>query len=85
MSEREPVSEEMLGAFLDNQLDARERVQVLEALQQDKALSDKLCELRQDMDLVTLAYRHPPYPRAHPAVARRPWPCSPSASAAAGR
>lgn len=74
MNRNEPISEELLGAFLDNQLDARERDQVLEALQRDKALAARVCELRQDMELVASAYRNPPYVRATDARrARRSW------------
>ncbi|MBI3570145.1 MAG: hypothetical protein HY082_03445 [Gammaproteobacteria bacterium] len=71
MNQNESISDEMLSAFLDNQLDARERVQVLEALQRDKALAARVCELRQDMELVTSAYRNPPYADARPTAVRR--------------
>ncbi len=62
MSPGEPISDEKLGAFLDDQLDRRERLEVIEALQRDKALAARVCELRQDMELMTLAYRSPPMP-----------------------
>lgn len=62
MNPGEPFSDEKLGAFLDDQLDRRERLEVIEALQHDKALAAKVCELRQDMELMTLAYRFPPMP-----------------------
>lgn len=68
MSRNMPISDELLGAFLDNQLDDRERVQVLEALQQDKTLEAEVCELRNDMELVALAYRSPPLPKTYPAM-----------------
>lgn len=71
MSQNESISEELLGAFLDNQLDARERTQVLEALQRDKTLAARVCELRQDMDLVASAYRDPPYADTRPTPVRR--------------
>jgi hypothetical protein len=71
MNQNEPISEELLGAFLDNQLDARERVQVLEALQRDKALAARVYELRQNMELMTLAYRNPPLADVRTAAA---WP-----------
>lgn len=71
MSQNESISDELLGAFLDNQLDARERVEVLAALQRDKVLAARVCELRQDMELVASAYRNPPYADVRPAAARR--------------
>ncbi len=71
MNANEPLSEERLGAFLDNQLDARERLQVLEALRRDPALAARVCELSQDMELVVLAYRDPPQADAAPAAMRR--------------
>ena len=70
MNPKQPVSEELLGAFLDNQLDAEERIQVLEALRRDKELAARVCELRQDTELVALAYRDPPRAGARSAAMR---------------
>lgn len=71
MSSNEPLSEERLGAFLDDQLDARERFLVLEALRRDEALAARVAELRRDMEMVALAYRDPPRADAAPAAVRR--------------
>lgn len=60
MSAGPRVSDEMLGAFLDGQLDGPDRVRVIEALRADPALAARLGELRQDMELLALAYRDPP-------------------------
>jgi intracellular sulfur oxidation DsrE/DsrF family protein len=76
MNPGESISDEKLGAFLDGQLDRHERLAVIEALQRDKDLAAKVCELRQDMELMTLAYRSPPMPgdlSARPGWARPRW------------
>lgn len=59
------LSDELLNAFLDGQLDEAERSRVFEMLDQDPALNAQVCELRKLKDLVRHAYAHPP-------AARRP-------------
>lgn len=60
MSAGPRVSDEMLGAFLDGQLDGPDRIRVIEALRAEPTLAARLSELRQDMELLALAYRDPP-------------------------
>ena len=70
MSRNESFSDELLGAHIDNQLDARERVRVIEALRRDRSLAARVAELRQDTELVALAYRDPPRASARRAAMR---------------
>lgn len=58
MSDR--ISEERLNAFIDDELDASEKNEVFEALDEDPGLSKQLCELRQLSELVRHAYDKPP-------------------------
>jgi len=54
------ISEERLNAFIDDELDAREKGEVFEALASDSSLSQQVCELRQLSELVRHAYDKPP-------------------------
>jgi intracellular sulfur oxidation DsrE/DsrF family protein len=58
------ISRESLNAFLDGELAADERNQLLTRLQHDKVLAQELCELRQTKELLALAYHQPPLPAA---------------------
>ena len=49
------VSDEMLNAFIDNELDKPERERVLELLEHDQILSQRLCELTRLKELVRMA------------------------------
>lgn len=51
-----PISDELLNAFVDEQLDADERGSVLDRLQGDKELARRACELRHLKDLSQHAY-----------------------------
>jgi len=53
-------SEERLNAFIDDELDVEEKNTVFEALGEDAALSQQVCELRQLSELVRHAYERPP-------------------------
>ena len=55
-----PVSTEQLQAFVDGQLDGKEKSQLLEAIQADPQLSREVCELRTISELVKHAYTQPP-------------------------
>ena len=55
---KETFSDEYLNAYLDNQLDADERGQLLEALQQDEALSARVCQVQKVKEMVQLAYHN---------------------------
>ena len=54
------ISEERLNAFIDDELDAQEKSEVFEALEEDRELSRQVCELRQLSELVRHAYDKPP-------------------------
>jgi len=71
MTSKHSISEEQLNAFIDNELDDSERLQVLEALREDEALSRHVAELQHDKELLRLVYRDPPLPRQ-----RNPFPSS---------
>ncbi len=51
-------SDELLNAYLDNQLDKQECYRIMEAIPADKELSDRLCKLQKVKDMVQLAYHH---------------------------
>jgi intracellular sulfur oxidation DsrE/DsrF family protein len=55
-----PVSTEQLQAFVDDQLEDKEKSQILKAIQTDPQLSRKVCELRTISELVKHAYAQPP-------------------------
>ena len=69
MSHAEEFSSERLNAFVDDELGARERDEILAALSDDPALAHKVCKLRAAKDLVRHAYAAPPA-----TAARRPSP-----------
>lgn len=62
MKDTPTISQESLNAFLDGELAAHERSQILTIIQHDKALAQELCELRQTKELLALAYQDPPQP-----------------------
>jgi len=51
-------SDEHLNAYLDNQLDAEERSQLLEELRRDQELAARVCKLQKVQDMVQLAYHN---------------------------
>jgi intracellular sulfur oxidation DsrE/DsrF family protein len=55
---KDTFSDEYLNAYLDNQLDASERGQLLEALRQDGELSARVCKLQKVKEMVQLAYHN---------------------------
>ena len=55
---KETFSDEYLNAYLDNQLDADEGAQLLEALRQDGELSARVCKLQKVKEMVQLAYHN---------------------------
>jgi len=72
---QEKISDEVLNAFVDGQLEAEERLGVLGAAQSDEELAARICTLREIKELTRLAYANPPQP---PSRANRhsaaPWP-----------
>lgn len=53
-------SDEFLNAFIDDQLAPEEKSRAYPIINQDKALSQRVCELRKMRDLVQLAYKDVP-------------------------
>lgn len=59
----EGVSEETLNAFVDDQLSAGERGDVFEAINRDRRLTERVCELTRLRGMVQFAYRDCPKPK----------------------
>ncbi len=55
------ISDEELNAFLDEQLDSHERDRVLEAINTDVRVNQRMSELRLLRDMVQHAYEEPPH------------------------
>jgi anti-sigma factor RsiW len=53
---KQPVSEEMLDAFVDRQLSREDRLRVLRELADDCSLGRAVCDREQLKELVELAY-----------------------------
>lgn len=60
MSHSDPITDQLLNAFIDNQLDAADRARVLQAIQTNPELATRLAQLQQVNALLTFAYQHPP-------------------------
>jgi len=78
MTRAEPITEQQLNAFVDNELDSSERARVLQATQHDPALATKLAQLQQLNDLLKLGYQQPPAAPPHvsqlgPRATQRGW------------
>lgn len=54
------ISDEFLNAFVDNQLDASERIEVFESIRQNEALKDRVCEIAGLKEMMQYAYKSPP-------------------------
>jgi len=55
-----PPSDEMLNAFVDDELSPAERARLLERVSAEAALHKQACDLRMLKDMVRTAYREPP-------------------------
>lgn len=62
------ISDELLGAYIDNELDGAERAEIQERLTTDSCLRARACELWQLKQMVRGAY---PLPRQHAAAANQ--------------
>ena len=71
MTEYEPITDEQLHAFVDNQLDASERAVILKAISNDADLTLRVSHIRQDMELLKLAYSDLPMPSSKQNRSRR--------------
>lgn len=65
------VSDEILHAFIDGELDVAESETLIARTQQDPALAQRVCALRSLSSMVKLAYAEPPVIDARPPVHRR--------------
>lgn len=65
------VSDEILHAFVDGELDVAESEKLIARMQEDKALSERVCVLRSLRSMVRLAYAQPPVVERRPPVVRR--------------
>lgn len=63
MRPEDTISDEVLNAFIDNELEDNERAQVLERLERDQELAAKYSELCQIKERMLLAYSEIPQPR----------------------
>lgn len=66
------ISDEFLNSFVDNQLDATEKMQAYETIRQDDKLKAQVCELRSLKDLIQQSYAQPPVPKK--TAAAHSWP-----------
>jgi intracellular sulfur oxidation DsrE/DsrF family protein len=64
MTDRRSVTQARLNAFIDNELDDAERLEILNLINQDPELRRTVNEIRLDMDLLATAYRQLPVSRA---------------------
>jgi uncharacterized protein len=55
-----PISDELLNSFIDGQITDEERQEILQLLEQDKALAAQVCELQRIKQSVKLAYKKIP-------------------------
>lgn len=62
MNEQQEFSDELIHAFVDDQLTPEEKAQVYARLAGNKALNREICEIRKVRDLVQLAYKETPMP-----------------------
>jgi len=53
---KSPYSDEFLNAYIDDELAADERSQLLDDMRQDSELASRLCQLQKVKDMVQLAY-----------------------------
>lgn len=60
MNDNIKISDEMLNAFVDDQVTTEEKEQLYVALAKDDSLKKAVCELRSSKDLVQLAYQQIP-------------------------
>jgi len=54
------ISDELLNAFVDNELDSDEKSEIFDALGKDESIRDRICELRSMKEMLKHAYSQPP-------------------------
>jgi len=68
MSENKQYSDEHLNAFIDNQLDNKEKAELLDAVRHCHELSQRVCTLQKIHNLIQLSYQSIEVPVRHQAV-----------------
>lgn len=64
-------SDEMLNAYLDNELAGEERQRLIEDLQENEGLRQRVCRLEQVRNMVSIAYHDIPEPQHHVTTKKR--------------
>lgn len=62
MSNDQPLSDELLNSFVDNELTSAEKNSIYLRIEQDESLNRRVCELCKTRDLVQMAYQDIPPP-----------------------
>ena len=65
ISKYNQYSDEHLNAFVDDQLSASEKAEILDAIRHDAELSQRICELQKLKNLVQLSYQSVEIPERH--------------------
>ncbi len=65
------ISDEILNAFVDGELDREETEEIFNRLQTDQALASRICLLRSMKGMTRLAFNHPPPSERTAATLRR--------------
>lgn len=68
MNPQDSISESQINAFVDDELHNNDRAQVIDALNNDPTVEQRVNDIRKDMDLLKLAYQYPPAPHARKAI-----------------
>jgi len=62
MSQDKKISDELINAFVDNQLSLEDKEQLYDQISRDQELNRQVCEIRKIRDMLQLAYREIPEP-----------------------
>ena len=65
MHNKKHYSDEHLNAFIDDQLDAEEKAEILDAVRHDAELSQRVCRLQKLQNLMQLSYQSVEVPERH--------------------
>lgn len=68
------LSDDILNAFMDDQLDPEERGEVFDAMNRNRTVTERICELSRLRAMVQHAYRDPAKPKRLQTAARRSHP-----------
>lgn len=68
MKPQDTISDSQINAFIDDELHNNDRAQVIDAINNDPTVERRINDIRKDMDLLKLAYQHPPVARTRKPV-----------------